>query len=179
MSYWTEKEARAMYFAVGVHEAIQQKRKYTGVPYYTHCVSVATLVKKYGGSEDMVCAAFLHDTLEDVGEHLRETIGFLFGESVLELVEGLTDVSKAEDGNRAKRKEIDRMHTAQQSADCKTIKLCDLIDNARSILQHDKKFAKVYIKEKELLLEVLKEGDVVLWNKANEIVQKAKKELEI
>lgn len=54
-----------------------------------------------------------------------------------------------------------------------------MIDNAGSILQHDKKFAKVYIKEKELLLEVLKEGDERLWNVANDIVQKAKVELGI
>ncbi len=31
MSYWTEKEKLAMYFAIAAHEAIQQKRKYTGV----------------------------------------------------------------------------------------------------------------------------------------------------
>lgn len=176
MSYWTEKEKLAMYFAIAAHEAVQQTRKYTGLSYWTHCESVAVMVKGAGGDENMVCAAWMHDTNEDTGVGIW-TILDLFGEDVATLVSGLTDVSKKEDGNRAKRKEIDRMHTAEQSARCKTIKLCDLIDNTRSILQHDREFAKVYIKEKELLLEVLKEGDERLWNIANEIVQKAKIEL--
>lgn len=179
MSYWTEKELQAMYFAIGAHEAIQQKRKYTNRPYYEHPISVARLVKKHGGTEGMVCAAFNHDNFEDVGHHMRETVLELFGENVVTLIDGLTDVSKPEDGNRAVRKAIDRAHTAEQSAECKTIKLCDLIDNAGSILQYDKDFAKVYIKEKELLLEVLKEGDKYLWDVANDIVQKAKTELGI
>lgn len=176
---WTQKELQAMYFAIGAHEAIQQKRKYTNRHYYEHPIDVARLVKKHGGTEGMVCAAFMHDIFEDVGQHMRETAWHLFGENVVTLVDGLTDVSKPEDGNRATRKAIDRAHTAEQSAECKTIKLCDLIDNAGSILQHDKKFAKVYIKEKELLLEVLKEGDKYLWGVANDIVQKAKVELGI
>lgn len=178
MSYWTEKEKLAKYFAIAAHEAIQQKRKYTGESYYLHPYSVANMVKEYGGTEDVVCAAFMHDCAEDTGVKI-ETIDFLFGDTVGELVWGLTDISKPEDGNRATRKAIDRAHTAEQSAECKTIKLCDLIDNAGSILQHDKKFAKVYIKEKELLLEVLNEGDERLWNVANDIVQKAKIELGI
>ena len=178
MSYWTEKEKLAMYFAIAAHEAVQQKRKYTGLPYWTHCESVAGMVKAVGGDENMVCAAWLHDTVEDTGVNIN-TIQDLFGKDVADLVSGLTDVSTKEDGNRAKRKEIDRMHTTEQSARCKTIKLCDLIDNASSILQYDREFAEVYIKEKELLLEVLKEGDERLWKKANDIVQKAKIELEI
>lgn len=176
MNYWTQKEKLAMYFAIAAHEAVQQKRKYTGLPYWTHCESVAGMVKTAGGDENMVCAAFAHDCAEDCNISI-DTIQDLFGEDVATLVSGLTDVSNKEDGNRAKRKEIDRMHTAEQSARCKTIKLCDLIDNTKSILQHDREFAKVYIKEKELLLEVLKEGDERLWNVANGIVQKAKLEL--
>ncbi|MNN49323.1 hypothetical protein D3C81_1638410 [compost metagenome] len=98
---------------------------------------------------------------------------------MLELILGLTDVSKPEDGNRAKRKEADRNHTAMQSPECKTIKLADLISNSKSICEHDKDFAKVYIKEKELLLEVLTEGDPTLYAQARGIVEKAKKELGI
>lgn len=178
MIYWTHKEQLAMYFAIAAHEAIQQKRKYTGESYWKHCESVAFNVKENGGTEDMVCAAWMHDTVEDANIELY-LIENLFGKKVADLVSGLTDVSKPEDGNRATRKAIDRAHTAEQSAECKTIKLCDLIDNAGSILQYDKDFGKVYIKEKELLLEVLKEGDKYLWNVANDIVQEAKIELNI
>nr|DAH57188.1 MAG TPA: HD domain-containing protein [Caudoviricetes sp.] len=59
----------------------------------------------------------------------------------------------------------------------KTIKLADLISNSRSIVKHDKDFARVYIKEKELLLDVLTEGDTTLYAMAKQIVEDAKKEL--
>ena len=136
------------------------------------------LKKTHGTDENMVCAAWLHDCIEDTQVTYQTTL-YLFGKDVADLVSGLTDVSKKEDGNREQRKAIDRAHTAEQSARCKTIKLCDLIDNAGSILQYDKEFAKVYIKEKELLLEVLKEGDVHLWDIANDIVINAKQELDM
>lgn len=57
MVYWTEKEKLAKYFAIAAHEAVGQKRKYTGERYWRHCESVARMVKEAGGSEDMVCAA--------------------------------------------------------------------------------------------------------------------------
>jgi hypothetical protein len=82
------------------------------------------------------------------------------------LVEQLTDVSRPEDGNRAKRKAIDRAHTAKASPEAKTIKLADLIDNTRSIVELDPGFAKIYLVEKVLLLEVLQEGDAGLWEMA-------------
>ena len=61
-----------------------------------------------------------------------------------------------------------------RSWDClreaKTIKLADLIDNSKSILEYDPKFAKVYMAEKKLLLEVLEDGDKSLWLLAHKIV---------
>lgn len=59
----------------------------------------------------------------------------------------------------------------------KTIKLADLISNTKSIVEHDKNFARIYIKEKELLLEVLADGDENLYKFAKELVENAKKEL--
>ena len=60
---------------------------------------------------------------------------------------------RPEDGNRAKRKAIDRDHVAKASRYGKVIKLADLIDNTRSIVEHDPNFAKVYLKEKEALIK--------------------------
>jgi hypothetical protein len=93
---------------------------------------------------------------------------------VASLVEQLTDVSRPEHGNRAARKAIDRAHTASASAAAKTLKLADLIDNSRSILERDPGFARVYIEEKRLLLEVLREGDPTLWGTAARIVTVAR-----
>lgn len=167
----------ARIFMIAAHEAVQQKRKYTGEPYWKHPQSVAMIVSgvKFR-TEEMIAAAMLHDVIEDTGVKI-ETICEMFGETVANLVEGLTDQSKPEDGNRAKRKAIDREHIGKQSSQCKTIKLADLIHNTESILAYDKEFAKVYVPEKELLLEVLKYGDRYLWEQANLIVKQAKREL--
>lgn len=171
-------EELAYYFSVAAHQAVGQRRKYTNEPYFFHPSEVAGIVKSVGGTASMVAAAYLHDCIEDTQVD-QWTIDRMFGAHIGDLVAGLTDVSKPDDGNRKLRKEKDRNHTQMQSPGCKTIKLADLISNSKSICEHDKDFAKVYIKEKELLLEVLKEGDQTLWNQANEIVQKAKKELNI
>ncbi|CAM6006431.1 unnamed protein product [Sphagnum balticum] len=117
----------------------------------------------------MICAAWLHDVVEDT----KLTLAFIqeiFGDSVARLVEQLTDISKPNDGNRQVRKRIDLMHTANASPQGKTIKLADLIDNTKSIVERCPGFAVVYMEEKEELLKVLKEGDSALWSIAFEQV---------
>lgn len=172
---------KAICFCRAAHCAVSQKRKYTGEDYYHHPEEVAMIVCKALGkncTDEVVAAALCHDLCEDTGITL-DFIKLNLSEEVAILVEMLTDVSKPEDGNRAVRKQIDREHTAKASPSAKTIKLADLISNSKSILEHDKDFAKVYIKEKELLLEVLTEGDPTLYAQAKHIVEKAKKELGI
>ena len=172
---------KAICFCRAGHSAVGQKRKYTGEDYYHHPEEVALLVYDTLGdkcTQEMIAAALCHDLAEDT-EITLDFIKLNLSEEVAILVEMLTDVSKPEDGNRAQRKEIDREHTAKASPAAKTIKLADLISNSKSICEHDKPFAKVYIKEKELLLEVLTEGDPTLYAQAKGIVEKAKKELGI
>lgn len=167
---------RAFNFARDKHEG--QKRKYTGDPYIVHPYEVAKIVSSVPHTAEMLCAALMHDCLEDTDCEYDE-IAHNFGFEVANLVLDLTDISISSQGNRATRKEIDRQHTAQASPQAKTIKLADLISNSQSIVKHDKEFAKVYIKEKELLLKVLKEGDPTLYARAQQIVIDAKRELGI
>lgn len=168
---------KAYLVAKTAHAAVGQKRKYTGEDYIHHPVEVASILRKAGyNSEEVQAAALLHDLVEDT----ELTLDFIveeFGTTVASLVEGLTDVSKAEDGNRATRKAIDREHIAKQSSMCKTIKLADIISNSKSILEHDWEFARVYLKEKMALLRVLEDGDVRLWEEAYEIVQNGLEQL--
>lgn len=168
----TYKETTARLFATAWHESIGQKRKYTGEPYINHPAAVAELVRGVTHDESMLCAAWLHDVVEDTPCTL-EQVETEFGSDVASLVEQLTDASKPTDGNRATRKAIDREHTAKASPRAKTIKLADLIDNSRSILALDPDFARVYLREKERLLEVLIEGDQTLYSMAKEIVVRA------
>jgi len=164
----SDLERRAYAFALTAHEG--QMRKYTGEPYIVHPEEVAELVRSVPHTEEMLAAAWLHDTVEDTDVTLFDIAG-KFGIEVATLVEWLTDVSGPADGNRAKRKAKDRSHVAGAPPDAKTVKLADLISNSRSIVQHDPSFAKVYLAEKALLLGVLRDGDAGLWHEAARIVE--------
>lgn len=143
-------ETLAIYFAKYKHR--NQVRKYTNEPYFVHCREVAHIIKGATGDIDVICAAYLHDTVEDTTATF-EQIEALFNPRVRQLVYEVTDVSKSEGGNRATRKKFDREHIWNASPNGQLIKLADLISNTSSILQHDPSFAKVYLAEKGLLLE--------------------------
>lgn len=161
---------RARIFATAAHSAVAQLRKYTMEPYIVHPREVADIVATVDHTPEMLAAAWLHDVVEDTGV-TNEVIRAEFGDKIAELVGWLTDVSRPEQGNRATRKAIDRAHTAAAPAEAQTIKLADLISNTKSIVEHDEKFARTYLEEKRLLLEVMTRGDRVLWEHASVITR--------
>ena len=161
---------KAQVYAMAAHAAVGQKRKYTGEPYIVHPAEVAKIVAGVPGSTpDMVAAAWLHDVVEDTGCTFTD-IHMAFGIDIATLVGWLTDVSRPDQGNRAYRKAVDREHTAQAPAEAQTIKLADLISNSRSIVAHDPTFAKTYLEEKRLLLEVMTKGDPSLMIEARKYI---------
>ncbi|HGV3493429.1 TPA: HD domain-containing protein [Klebsiella quasipneumoniae subsp. quasipneumoniae] len=146
---------KAQMFAAGAHAGVGQKRKYTGEDYIHHPVAVAEIVRKHGGTDEMVAAAMLHDTIEDT----QVTFGHifsLFGDRVAEMVDALSNKAKKEDGNRETRFFINvkalRERLDMQS---RVIKLADLIHNTQSITRYDQKFAAQYLAEKAFMLRVL------------------------
>lgn len=163
-------EERARRYATQAHAAIDQRRKYTNAPYIVHPQAVVELVRTVPHTEEMLAAAWLHDTVEDTPTTLAD-IASRFGPQVAQLVDMLTNVSIHGSGSRFIRKSRDRRHSAGASPQAKTIKLADVIDNTRSLLEHDSQFAKTYLLEKQLLLEVLTEGDPALWRQASQIVE--------
>lgn len=160
-------EKRAASIASHYHAA--QVRKYTGEPYVTHCREVAALVKSVTHTEAMLCIAWLHDTMEDTGLTATE-IAEELGVDVYQGVWMLSDLTPLEAGNRAYRKGLYRNKLALAPTPIKTAKLADLISNARSIFKHDPNFAPVYAAEMADLLEVLRNGDPVLYSQAEAIL---------
>ena len=160
---------RARIFATAAHAAVAQLRKYTNEPYIVHPQEVAGIVASVPHTDEMLAAAWLHDVVEDTGVTL-ETVRAEFGDKVAELVGWLTDVSRPDHGNRAARKAVDRAHSAAAPAEAQTVKLADLISNTRSIMAHDRKFARTYLEEKRLLLEVMTKGDPTLMAEARKHV---------
>ncbi len=169
---------RAREFATSAHQRIAHKRKYTGRPYETHLKEVARLVAEVGGDDEMIAAAWLHDTVEDTPA-THHDIEDAFGPEVARLVYELTDISRPADGNRAVRKAMDRDHLAQASDRAQTIKLADLIDNARDICKHDPRFARTYLDEMAALLDVLQRGHPELLRRARKLLRECEEQLDL
>ena len=144
----------ALVFATAAHAAVGQMRKYSDDPYIVHPIRVATTVAKFGGTDEMIAAAYLHDVVEDTGVSIVD-IQDMFGTDVALIVDGLTDVSVPEDGNRAVRKAMDRQHSADATYEAQFVKCADIIDNAHDIGDNDPSFNVVYRKEMLLLIQVL------------------------
>ena len=164
-------QTQAQIFATAAHAAIGQKRKYSGDDYIVHPARVASIVMRHGGTDEMVAAAWLHDTVEDT-DVTPILITKMFGVDVADIVEGLTDISLPEDGNRAKRKSIDRMHSANASTEAQFVKCADIVDNSWDIAENDLSFAKVYKSEVFLLLNAMtKVKHTEIWEQAMQSVE--------
>ena len=160
----------ATVFATQAHSG--QKRKYTGDDYIVHPIAVAKLVAENGGDENQIMAALLHDTIEDCDVTYTQ-LKDLFGEDVATLVHELTDVFTTDaytDTNRAARKSMEAARLALVSNRAKLIKLCDMIDNTSTIVEHDPGFAKVYLGEKLALYSAM--GLDVLFPDVQKVVDK-------
>ena len=155
----------AMMFAREAHK--DQRRKYTGNPYTDHLAEVAGIVATVDSSAEALATAWLHDSREDQGV-TGEEIEHKFG---MRVAVGVALLSDFETGNRAERKAASRARLADAPGWVQTIKCADLISNTSSIVQHDPKFAAVYLEEKRLLLEVLTKADPRLLAIARELAR--------
>lgn len=137
----TDRFNRALQLAIEAHAG--QVRKGTentaglALPYITHPVAVAALVQRYGGTEDQVIAALLHDVLEDGGPQWARPIREAFGANVLELVEFCTDGLPDETGRKPpwrERKEAYLEHLREADGPGLLVSACDKLANLQAIL---------------------------------------------
>lgn len=111
------------------------QRRVSGVPYILHPTSVACILVEIGMDTDCVVAALLHDVVEDTDIELDE-IKKQFGETIAELVDGVTKLSKISYSNREERQaENLRKMLIAMSNDIRVIivKLADRLHNLRTI----------------------------------------------
>jgi (p)ppGpp synthase/HD superfamily hydrolase len=159
-------EFHAQLFAIRCHGEIGQLRKYTGEPYVVHPATVAEIVRSVPHTEEMLCAAWLHDVVEDTPTTIDQ-IRDLFGEEVAKMVWQLTKPARSE-LTRAQRNVAYRASLAEASPAVQTIKLADIIDNTRDIraMTHaSPAFARQYLDEKRQDIKVLTCGDpeLITW----------------
>ncbi|MDH5673140.1 MAG: bifunctional (p)ppGpp synthetase/guanosine-3',5'-bis(diphosphate) 3'-pyrophosphohydrolase [Myxococcales bacterium] len=128
----TELINRAYVYAARMHQG--QLRK-SGDPYFVHPVSVAEVIAEMHLDTASVCAALLHDVVEDT-EVTQEQLAAEFGDEIAFLVEGVTKLGKLSFGTREDRQaESFRKMLLAMSRDIRVllVKLADRLDNMRTL----------------------------------------------
>jgi len=123
---------RAVEYADVKHQ--HQKRK-DGSPYIIHPLAVAEIVAEMGLDIDAILGALLHDCIEDT-DASHDEIEKLFGQTVAELVEGVTKLTRAnfETSEQAQMENLRKMFMAM-SKDIRVvlIKIADRLHNMRTM----------------------------------------------
>lgn len=133
-SYDLDKIRKAAEYAAKLHEG---QFRVSGEPYISHPIAVAEIVAGLELDTNSICAALLHDTVEDCSDktNLKE-IEKLFGAEVAMLVDGLTKLValNIEDKEEAHIENLRKMLLAM-SRDVRVIfiKLCDRLHNMRTL----------------------------------------------
>lgn len=119
---------RALHMAELAHRGVN--RKAVDVPYILHSVVVAQLIAAAGGDDDMICAGYLHDVVEDT-DYTLTTIVDEFGIRVATLVQGLT---KNPDLHGQEQKDAIREFMETAEIDIVALKGCDMIANVTDLI---------------------------------------------
>jgi len=119
-------------YDVAAHHHRHQKRK-SGDPYITHPLAVTTILAELGMSTETLCAALLHDTVEDTAYTLEE-LRRDFGEEIAALVDGVTKLDKVKYGDAAEAETVRKMVVAMaKDIRVLVIKLADRLHNMRTM----------------------------------------------
>ncbi len=130
---YSERLDAAFALARRLHHS--QTRKGSSVPYVSHLLAVAALVSEFGGDEEQVIAALLHDAVEDQGgKPLLEEIRTQFGDRVAGLVEVCTDAFEQPKPPWKERKLAYLTRIPGAPLDARIVIAADKIHNLRSMI---------------------------------------------
>ena len=133
---YSERLTAGFEWASRLHAA--QPRKGVDTPYLSHLLGVASLAIEYGGDEDDVIAAMLHDAVEDCGGFpMLEKIKAIFGDTVASTIEQCSDsvtVAANAKSDWVDRKRAYVASVAGKSERARFVTTCDKLPNATAIL---------------------------------------------
>ncbi len=124
-----DKIAAAAQFARERHAGQKRKGK-AGEPYIAHVEEVADLVASFGGDEETIAAAWLHDTIEDCPSTSYEELVQRFGRRIADIVAEVTDDKSRE---KAERKRLQIEKAPERSQGASLVKIADKTSNLRAI----------------------------------------------
>lgn len=120
---------KAASFAANKHRN-QRRKDVDASPYINHPLALAQVLADHGVTDPVaLCAALLHDTLEDT-ETTREELVREFGEEIAAIVVEVTDDKSLP---KVQRKRLQAEHAAHLTDRSKRVKLADKICNLRDI----------------------------------------------
>ncbi|MDZ7752645.1 MAG: HD domain-containing protein [Gammaproteobacteria bacterium] len=123
---------KALAFAAHKHRNLRRKDA-AKTPYINHPIALANILVNEGGITDLdvICAALLHDTIEDT-ETTEQELREAFGVAIAGMVAEVTDDKRLA---KAERKARQVEHAPSLSTGAKLVKLADKIANLRDILE--------------------------------------------
>ncbi|MBL8059758.1 MAG: bifunctional (p)ppGpp synthetase/guanosine-3',5'-bis(diphosphate) 3'-pyrophosphohydrolase [Chthonomonas sp.] len=154
------RKIRYAYFIA--EDAHSGQTRATGDPYITHPLAVTNILAHLRMDDDTICAALLHDTVEDCKGITTEKIREDFGEEVAMLVEGVTKLSfKTLDENNERQKkaaETDRaaenlrkmLLAMAKDVRVMVIKLADRLHNMQTLEGHKDPAKRIRISQETL-----------------------------
>lgn len=121
----------AVAFAAEKHRD-QRRKDVAASPYINHPIALAHVLANEGGVTNLtaLCAAVLHDTVEDTDTTEQELIE-RFGSDIASVVMEVTDDKSLD---KARRKALQVEHAPHLSYAARLVKLADKISNLRDIL---------------------------------------------
>ncbi len=123
----------ALAFAAEKHRN-QRRKDIEASPYINHPIMLAKILSIEGGIQDgiVLCAAVLHDTIEDT-ETSYDELAEQFGHEIADVVREVTDDKSLP---KAERKQLQIEHAPHSSQAARLVKLADKIANLRDVAEH-------------------------------------------
>lgn len=156
----TPKEKEAWDFAKELHK--DQVRKFINKSYFmAHVQKVNGIAKQYTTDEDILCAALLHDTIEDcfddkeVGYHIIEE---KFGKRVADIVMELTSSKEEIEEDYDSKADYLIVKMIHMSDDALFVKLCDRLQNISDAFTASEKFRNNYFQETVKIISELEKN---------------------
>lgn len=127
-------KTQAKTFATQAHQ--DQFRKNAQIPYITHPIRVADQLESAGFSDELICAAYLHDVVEDTPYEMND-IEKRFGPRVAYLVAAHTE-DKSKSWQERKQHTINTLKDAEKEVNCLIVadRLDNLLDLERDLHTH-------------------------------------------
>ena len=156
----TPKEREAWSFAKELHK--DQIRKFVNKSYFmAHVQKVNGIVKQYTTDEDLLCAALLHDTIEDCFEDKEvgyKIIEEKFGKRVADIVMELTSSKEEIENDFDSKADYLIVKMIHMSYDALVVKLADRLQNISDAFTASEKFRNNYFHETMKIMDELEKN---------------------